>query len=95
MSKIRLAEYHYRKAVEIHPNNAVLLGCVGMVSHGLNPGSRDRNVIFEMLIPPLFLLRLSNGVGAVMRRLPYLIKRGSSHQKTRWFVIVEPKSLSL
>jgi anaphase-promoting complex subunit 3 len=31
MSKIRLAEYHYRKAVEIHPNNAVLLGCVGMV----------------------------------------------------------------
>ncbi|KAG5635898.1 hypothetical protein H0H81_009723 [Sphagnurus paluster] len=30
MSKIRLAEYHYRKAAEIHPNNAVLLGCVGM-----------------------------------------------------------------
>ncbi|KAF8892565.1 hypothetical protein BD779DRAFT_1509674 [Infundibulicybe gibba] len=30
MSKIRLAEYHYRKAVAIHPNNAVLLGCVGM-----------------------------------------------------------------
>jgi anaphase-promoting complex subunit 3 len=31
MSKVRLAEYHYRKSVEIHPNNAVLLGCVGMV----------------------------------------------------------------
>jgi len=31
MSKIRLAEYHYRKAVAIHPSNAVLLGCVGMV----------------------------------------------------------------
>jgi len=30
-SKIRMAEYHYRKAAEIHPNNAVLLGCVGMV----------------------------------------------------------------
>jgi len=30
LSKIRLAEYHYRKAAEIHPNNAVLLGCVGM-----------------------------------------------------------------
>ncbi|KIJ69356.1 hypothetical protein HYDPIDRAFT_36424 [Hydnomerulius pinastri MD-312] len=30
MSKIRLAEYHYRKALEIHPQNAVLLGCVGM-----------------------------------------------------------------
>ncbi|KAF9050654.1 TPR-like protein [Hymenopellis radicata] len=31
MSKLRLAEYHYRKATTIHPNNAVLLGCVGMV----------------------------------------------------------------
>ncbi|KIY51024.1 TPR-like protein [Fistulina hepatica ATCC 64428] len=29
-SKIRMAEFHYRKAVEIHPTNAVLLGCVGM-----------------------------------------------------------------
>ncbi|KAI0253938.1 hypothetical protein BJV78DRAFT_1280665 [Lactifluus subvellereus] len=28
--KIRMAEYHYRMAAEIHPNNAVLLGCVGM-----------------------------------------------------------------
>ena len=27
-----MAEYHYRKAAEIHPNNAVLLGCVGMAS---------------------------------------------------------------
>lgn len=31
MSKLRLAEYHFRKAAEIHPKNAVLLGCVGMV----------------------------------------------------------------
>ncbi|KZV92867.1 TPR-like protein [Exidia glandulosa HHB12029] len=30
MSKLRLAEYHYRRAAEIHPANAVLLGCVGM-----------------------------------------------------------------
>ncbi|KAJ7063147.1 hypothetical protein C8F01DRAFT_1219302 [Mycena amicta] len=30
MSKVRLAEYHYRKSMEIHPHNAVLLGCVGM-----------------------------------------------------------------
>lgn len=35
-SKIRMAEYHYRKAAEIHPNNAVLLGCVGMVSRWLS-----------------------------------------------------------
>ncbi|KXN82599.1 hypothetical protein AN958_02450 [Leucoagaricus sp. SymC.cos] len=31
-SKVRLAEYHYRKALEIHPRSAVLMGCVGMVS---------------------------------------------------------------
>lgn len=31
MSKLRLAEYHYGKAAQIHPQNAVLLGCVGMV----------------------------------------------------------------
>ena len=32
MGKVRLAEYHYRKAADINPHNAVLLGCVGMVS---------------------------------------------------------------
>ncbi|KAL4251628.1 Tetratricopeptide-like helical domain superfamily protein [Abortiporus biennis] len=31
MSKLRLADYHYRKAVTIHPRSAVLLGCVGMI----------------------------------------------------------------
>lgn len=31
LSKLRLAEYHYGKAAEIHPQNAVLLGCLGMV----------------------------------------------------------------
>ncbi|KAI9064220.1 TPR-like protein [Trametes sanguinea] len=31
MSKLRLADYHFRKASSIHPQNAVLLGCVGMV----------------------------------------------------------------
>ncbi|CAL1704161.1 unnamed protein product [Somion occarium] len=31
MSKLRLADYHFRKAAEIHPNNAILLGCVGMI----------------------------------------------------------------
>lgn len=30
MNKLRLAEYHYRRASDIHPANAVLLGCVGM-----------------------------------------------------------------
>lgn len=32
MSKLRLADYHFRRAADIHPNNAILLGCVGMVS---------------------------------------------------------------
>ncbi|KZT11471.1 TPR-like protein [Laetiporus sulphureus 93-53] len=40
MSKIRLADYHYRKALQIHPRNAVLLGCVGMVTERL--GDRDQ-----------------------------------------------------
>ena len=31
-SKIRRAEYHFKKAMDIHPNNAVVLGCVAMVS---------------------------------------------------------------
>ncbi|RDX48353.1 protein prenylyltransferase [Lentinus brumalis] len=31
MSKLRLADYHYKKASQIHPQNAVLLGCVGVV----------------------------------------------------------------
>lgn len=34
MSRLRMAEYHYGKAAEIHPHNAVLLGCVGMVRVG-------------------------------------------------------------
>ncbi|KAI0340600.1 protein prenylyltransferase [Trametopsis cervina] len=32
MSKLRLAEYHYTKASNIHPLNAVLMGCLGMVN---------------------------------------------------------------
>lgn len=32
MSKLRLADYHFGRAADIHPNNAILLGCVGMVS---------------------------------------------------------------
>ena len=37
MSKLRLAEYHFKRACGIHPQNAVLLGCVGVVS----PRSRE------------------------------------------------------
>lgn len=47
MSKLRLADYHYRKAAQIHPQNAVLLGCVGMVSApGLGHG-RLRIITFN------------------------------------------------
>ncbi|EJF65652.1 protein prenylyltransferase [Dichomitus squalens LYAD-421 SS1] len=31
MSRLRLADYHFKKASQIHPQNAVLLGCVGVV----------------------------------------------------------------
>lgn len=30
-NKMRLAEYHYQRALDINPNNAVILGCMGMV----------------------------------------------------------------
>ncbi|KAG8217544.1 TCP-1/cpn60 chaperonin family-domain-containing protein [Butyriboletus roseoflavus] len=43
-SKIRLAEYHYRKALEIHPRNAVLLGCVGMTVERRG----DKNVAYSL-----------------------------------------------
>ncbi|KAJ6630660.1 hypothetical protein B0H10DRAFT_2160078 [Mycena sp. CBHHK59/15] len=43
MSKVRLAEYHYRKSVQIHPNNAVLLGCVGMAVE--RRGDRDAALV--------------------------------------------------
>ena len=54
MSKIRLAEYHFRKAVEIHPKNAVLLGCVGMVSDlsfGVFHGRSSETSLFDWTVP--------------------------------------------
>lgn len=41
-SKIRRAEYHFRKAMEIHPNNAVVLGCVAMVCSVIWTQARKR-----------------------------------------------------
>jgi hypothetical protein len=32
---MRLAEYHYRRACDIHPHSSVLRGCVGVVSVSL------------------------------------------------------------
>jgi hypothetical protein len=31
LNKLRQAEYHFRRATELHPSNAVLLGCLGLV----------------------------------------------------------------
>lgn len=69
MSKLRLAEYHYRKAVEIHPNNAVLLGCVGMVSE-MNRGFPGMSVDDVCILHRL----LSDGV-TVMQHLGCLMKQ--------------------
>ena len=33
--RLRLAEYHFRKAIEINPTNAMLVSCVGAVSREL------------------------------------------------------------
>lgn len=32
MSKLKYAEHHFRRAVEINPSNPVLLCCIGQVS---------------------------------------------------------------
>lgn len=89
MSKVRLAEYHYRKALEIHPRNAVLMGCVGMVSShiastscGVSDGAGGSH-------------RLSSAVGTVKVPLSYLIERCDLHRKMLWFVIAGPKFSSL
>ncbi|CAK5279633.1 unnamed protein product [Mycena citricolor] len=39
MTKVRLAEYHYRKAMDIHPYNAVLVGCVGLAVERYDRGA--------------------------------------------------------
>lgn len=86
MSKVRLAEYHYRKAVEIHPNNAVLLGCVGMVS-----------LYHEFVVRYLIIHyhRLLRGVEIGMQHLPFSIRLRSCLLTMHSFVIVGPRSLSL
>lgn len=48
-SRLRLAEYHYRRALEIHPNNAILLGCVGIVLERRNECD-EAMVIFDRAI---------------------------------------------
>lgn len=85
MSKLRLAEYHFRKAVEIHPNNAVLLGCVGMVRE---------MPIFLLLVTDVSVRWSSEEVIETVP-VPCLIKQFSYRLKMRWCVIAELKSLSL
>jgi len=77
MSKIRLAEYHYRKAVEIHPNNAVLLGCVGMAVE--RRGDRDAALALfdqaEKLSPDNALVRYRRAKILIsMKRYPEAIE---------------------
>lgn len=42
--KYRLAEYHFRKAVEINPSNAMLVSCVGTAYEK----SGDKKLALEM-----------------------------------------------
>lgn len=77
MSKIRLAEYHYRKAVEIHPNNAVLLGCVGMASTTHVCGDQ-----VELTGPVNNYYRLLTDVGTAMQPWPSLTKLSGLHPIT-------------
>ncbi|THH33983.1 hypothetical protein EUX98_g338 [Antrodiella citrinella] len=49
MSKLRLADYHFRKASDINPRNAILLGCVGMV-HERSGNSEAALALFDEAI---------------------------------------------
>jgi hypothetical protein len=88
MSKIRLAEYHYRKAVEIHPKNAVLLGCVGMVCLKSYAVFRRRGANGSAL---LLFLRLLNDVVIEKQLLPFSMKPFNLLLRTLWSVIGERK----
>jgi anaphase-promoting complex subunit 3 len=87
MSKLRLAEYHFRKAVEIHPKNAVLLGCVGMVRlfHHLSD-------FFYCAEAPVRWLSVEE---IEKERALFSTKLLSYRLRTRWCVIAGLKSLSL
>ena len=68
-----MAEYHYRKAAEIHPNNAVLLGCVGMVCKQKMQGARSRLVQLRAVLNGRFVgCREARG----SRRSPRAVQRG-------------------
>lgn len=85
MSKIRLAEYHYRKAAEVHPSNAVLLGCLGMVRINMTGIITDKvNKVFRRL----------RGKETLKARLHYSTTRFGLLQITLWFAIGVRKSLS-
>lgn len=88
MSKIRLAEYHYRKALEIHPRNAVLLGCVGMVRVQILPF-----VEVEVTVTPT-VDRLSNVVEIRLRHILYSTRRFVWPRIMHLFVIEGQKCLS-
>lgn len=91
MSKIRMAEYHYRKAAEIHPNNAVLLGCVGMVSffeHVTRALER-----FALMVVCSFS-RLSNAEEIAREHWHSSMKQSSFRLRTHWCAIGERKCLS-
>jgi hypothetical protein len=79
MNKVRLAEYHYRKAAEIHPNNAILIGCIGLVRTRffLSPGSATT------------IFRQKSGPGITKQQFNYTQKQSNCVLRTPLYVTVE------
>jgi anaphase-promoting complex subunit 3 len=92
MSKLRLAEYHFRKAAEIHPKNAVLLGCVGMVRRILISSLFSETNEYISDGSAFYFHRLSNDVVIETERLRCSMKLLGFVLLMRWFAIGEPKS---
>jgi hypothetical protein len=70
-NKVRLAEYHYRKALDINPHNAVILGCMGMVRSGVFVFVAlvvdSHSYLLFFLSPDCHTHRPSNAVGTALR----------------------------
>lgn len=92
MSKVRLAEYHYRKALEIHSRSAVLMGCVGMVCYWIASYSEAMTIADSVLY---VFHRLSSDVGSVKGLSNYLIGPCGLHLKMHWFAIAGRRYWSL
>lgn len=84
-----MAQYHFERAVEIHPANAVLLGCLGMVSvnvkgifknsnfSGIQVRERQGHVDDALSLFDVALVTSPNNALVRYRRAKIMVQRGN------------------